>query len=161
MPVEHLQIDGVPSSRGRRVATRRSRIHGRGLYALTDIPAGTRLIEYRGRVVSWTDASADHEARGDAGVTYYFDRGDGTVIDGASGGNAARWINHGCEPNCEAIDDAGRIWIHTLTTVHEGEELLLDYALAVDDPADPDNAELYACRCVAPTCRGTMLAAQG
>jgi uncharacterized protein len=133
-----------------------SAIHGRGLYAAADLRAGVRLIEYRGEVLPWDEASERYDEA--AGVTYFFDRGDGSVIDGAANGNNARFINHGCAPNCEAIDHDGRIWIHTLRDIASGEELLIDYALVVDDPDDPEQRALYACRCEAPDCRRTMLA---
>jgi SET domain-containing protein len=130
------------------------------VYALTDLGSNERVLEYRGEVVSWSiakDRYAD-AAQGDESLTYFFDKGDGTVIDGARNGNSSRYINHGCEPNCEAIDADGRIFIHTLVPISAGEELLIDYALATDDPDDPELRELYSCTCAAPTCRGTMLA---
>lgn len=83
-----------------------------------------------------------------------FDVGDGLVIDGTRGGNEARWINHGCEPNCEAVMDGRRIEIHTLRDIAKGEELLLDYQLQVEG----DDVSAYACRCGAVSCRSSMLA---
>jgi hypothetical protein len=146
----------------RRFVVRRSAIHGRGVYALTDLEPDERLLEYRGEVISWALAGARYEERTDsASLTYFFDRGDGTVIDGERNGNSARYINHGCEPNCEAIDTDGRIYIHALTPIRAGDELLIDYALSVDDPDEDDLRTLYACRCAASTCRGTMLAPRG
>jgi SET domain-containing protein len=147
----------------RRFAVRRSQIHGRGVYALTDLEPDEFLLEYQGEVIPWETAHARYEERadGDGSLTYFFDRGDGTVIDGESNGNSARYINHGCEPNCEAIDVSGRIYIHALKGIRAGEELLLDYALAVDEPDDPQLRELYACACPAVHCRGTMLADGG
>ena len=143
---------------GRRFTVRRSPIHGRGVYAAVELPAGEELIEYRGEVIAWETATERYLASGDGALTYFFDRGDGTVIDGASNGNSARFINHGCEPNCEALDADGRIYIYTREKLKPGQELLIDYALVVDDPGDPELAALYGCECGAPTCRKTMLA---
>jgi SET domain len=89
-----------------------------------------------------------------------FDVGDGTVIDGAVGGNSARWINHACSPNCEAEDRDGRIFIRTVHPVPAGEELSIDYALVVEGRHTRQLRERYACHCGVPECRGTMLAAR-
>lgn len=145
----------------RRIAVRRSSIHGRGVFALQDIAAGTRLIEYRGEVIPWDVAHERYNTRPDAanGTTYFFDLGNGLVIDGGSDGNSARFVNHGCRPNCEAIDEDGRIWFFALTDIAEGEELLLDYSLEFDDGDAEDEHDDYPCSCGAPDCRKTMLAA--
>lgn len=136
---------------------RRSPIHGRGVFALRDIPADTRLFEYRGQVISWRKAQARHQATGTEGHTFFFDRGDGTVIDAGQGGNSARYLNHGCEPNCEAINEDGRIYIYTTVDVPAEAELLLDYQLQIDEPSEQDLAA-YSCACTTPGCRRTMLA---
>jgi hypothetical protein len=140
----------------RRISVRHSPIHGRGVFALRDIPAGTRILEYRGQVITWRTAKTRHATTGTAGHTYYFDRGDGTVIDGARGGNSARYLNHSCEPNCEAVNQRGRVHIFTIAPVAAGSELLLDYQLHLERPTDLDLA-LYACACSASGCRTTML----
>jgi SET domain-containing protein len=142
----------------RRVRVRRSRIHGRGLFARTDIAAGELFLEYAGMVVRWDDVPDD--GPGAAGHTFLFDLGDGWVIDGGRGGNSARWINHGCEPNCDAVLDGHQVWIRATRDIGAGEELLLDYQLHVDDGM-PDQQHLYACDCGAPSCRATMLAETG
>jgi SET domain-containing protein len=80
------------------------------------------------------------------------------VIDGSRGGNGARWLNHSCMPNCETIEDTGRIFIHTLRPIEAGEELLIEYLLAVDDPLDDDVRRQYACRRATSAFRHLMLA---
>jgi SET domain-containing protein len=136
---------------------RRSSIHGRGVFALCDIAAGSRLFEYGGQVISWRAAQARHNATGTEGHTFFFDRGDGTVIDGGQRGNSARYINHGCRPNCEAINEDGRIYIYAAEDIPAGAELLLDYQLQIDEPTEEDLAT-YSCACTTPGCRRTMLA---
>jgi SET domain-containing protein len=75
------------------------------------------------------------------------------------GGNAARWINHACEPNCEAEETAeGRIFIKALRDLQPGEELFYDYGLVIDERLTPSLKRQYACHCGSPICRGTMLA---
>jgi SET domain-containing protein len=134
--------------RRRRHQVRTSRIHGRGVFARRRIAAGEPIIEYGGELVPWVEAD-----EGADGHTMLFDVGDGLVIDGGRGGNEARWINHGCEPNCEAFIDGRRIEIHALRDIAKGEELLLDYQLQVEG----DDVASYACRCGAASCRSTMV----
>jgi hypothetical protein len=81
-----------------------------------------------------------------------------TVIDAGVGGNEARFINHSCEPNCEAVTERRRIWIYALRDIEAEEELTYDYNLTDDGESEASRARHYACRCGAPTCRGTMFA---
>jgi SET domain-containing protein len=92
------------------------------------------------------------------GHTFLFGLSDGSVIDGSRGGNSARWLNHACAPNCETIEDQGRIFIHTLRAIEPGEELFIEYLLAIDDPPNEEVRAQYACRCAASGCRQSMLA---
>ncbi|MDQ1730118.1 MAG: uncharacterized protein QOK10_277 [Pseudonocardiales bacterium] len=140
------------------VTVRRSPVHGRGAFANVELDAGQTLFDYQGKRITWAQACTDYAAKGVAGHTFYFDLGDGTVIDGGSGGNAARWINHSCDPNCEATNDGARIEVHTIKPVHAGDELTIDYNLIIDDPDDPAERALYACACGTEECRGVMLA---
>jgi SET domain-containing protein len=150
----------MTASRARRIAVRRSAVHGRGVFALRDIAADARIIQYRGDVLTWELAQIRYEEPADCveGHTFFFDRGDGTVIDGGSNGNSARYINHGCDPNCEAFEHAGRVYIYAAREILAGTELLLDYQLQLDDPRDPELRRPYGCSCGAVSCRSTMLA---
>ena len=91
--------------------------------------------------------------------TLLFELSDGSVIDAGVRGNAARWINHGCEPNCEAIEyDDGRVFIHARRTIRAGEELTYDYRLSFVGPISRRAREALRCRCGAKRCRGTLAA---
>ena len=85
----------------------------------------------------------------------------GEVIDALHGGNDARWINHACEPNCEADEVDGRVFIHALRDLEPGEELFYDYGLVLDKRHTAKVKKQFACWCGALTCRGTMLAPKG
>ena len=74
------------------------------------------------------------------------------------GGNSSRWINHACEPNCEADVEDKRVFIKALRDIEPGEELNYDYGLVIDSPLTSELKAEYACWCGAPSCRGTMLA---
>ncbi len=144
---------------GRRIQVRRSGVHGKGVFAVQDIPAGTRLIEYTGERISWPVAMDrhPHDPR-DPNHTFYFSLDDGNVIDANVGGNASRWINHSCSPNCEADETEGRVFIDALRDLKAGEELFYDYGLVSDERYTPGLKKEYECRCGAPQCRRTMLA---
>lgn len=136
-----------------------SAIHGRGVFARRKIRAGTLLMEYHGDRISYAQACIDAQSRDDASNhTFLFSLEDGSVIDGGCNGNDARWINHCCEPNCEAREEDGRIFIHALRDVLRGEELNYDYGLVLDERYTPALKRAYECRCGKPDCRQTMLA---
>lgn len=141
----------------RKIAVRRSSIHGRGVFAVAPLPAEEEVIHYGGEVVDWDELQARHEEL-EPGHTFLFDLGDGWVIDGGTKGNAARWINHGCEPNVEAVIDGHRVVITAVRDIEPEEELLLDYRLTIDTEPTDEDRERYACACGAESCRGTMLA---
>jgi SET domain-containing protein len=140
-------------------AVRNSDVHGNGVFARRKIPAGSRIIEYRGERIAWDEAQRRSEAKGaPANHTFFFSLADGKVIDGGSRGNDARWINHACEPNCEAYEDKGRIFIYALQDITRGEELNYDYALVYEERHTPAVKRAFGCRCGAASCSGSMLA---
>lgn len=133
-----------------------SAIHGLGLFAARALIAGERLGIYEGRRLSAAEVEA---VEWDSDLTYLFELSDGTVIDGAQDGNDLRHLNHSCQPNCEAIErreDNGllQLDIVALRAITVGEELFIDYALAIDES---QLAESYSCVCLTPACRGTMV----
>ena len=146
--------------KGRRIQVRRSGVHGKGVYALQPIPAGETIIEYVGEIITWPEALRRHpHDPKDPNHTFYFSLDDGShVIDAKVGGNASRWINHACEPNCEADEEEGRVFIKALRDLQPGEELFYDYGLVIDERYTPKLKRDYECRCGSPHCRGTMLA---
>ena len=138
---------------------RRSPIQGRGAFATRPIAAGTRLIEYTGERI--TPAEADRRYPDDAPGrhhTFLFAIDDDVVVDAGVRGNAARWINHSCDPNCDAVIDGGRIFIETIRDVAPGEELAYDYAYVLEERHTAAAKRRFPCHCGAITCRGTMLA---
>ncbi|HEY0370038.1 MAG TPA: SET domain-containing protein-lysine N-methyltransferase, partial [Chthoniobacterales bacterium] len=85
----------------KRIEVRKSRIHGRGVFAIDTIRKGTRIIEYTGEHLPWDDAM-DLPPRDPKNPyhTFFFSLENGDVINAAVGGNDSRWINHSCDPNC-------------------------------------------------------------
>ena len=144
---------------GRRIQTRRSGIHGKGVFALQDIAEGETIMEYVGEVISWEQAQARHPHNpDDPNHTFYFHIDDTRVIDGLYGGNSSRWINHSCDGNCEASEDEGRIFIIARRNIAAGEELTYDYGLIIDERYTKKLKAQYPCWCGTKKCRGTLLA---
>lgn len=143
------------------IEVRHSPVHGYGVFALRRIRKGTTIIEYLGDRVSHEEADSRYEDKDpDDNHTFLFTVDSKTVIDGGVGGNDARYINHGCAPNCESTLHAKRIYVEALRTIQPGEELAYDYQIG-RDPDDPPNVdEIFACRCGAANCRGSMLVAR-
>jgi uncharacterized protein len=140
------------------IEARSSPIHGRGVYAVAPIRKGTRIIEYLGERISHAEADARYERKGDDdGHTFLFIASSRTVIDAAVDGNDARFINHACSPNCETVIEGSRVYIDAIRNIKPGEELGYDYQLTWESTDDPAELALYACRCGAKRCRGTML----
>jgi SET domain-containing protein len=143
----------------RRIQVRRSGVHGKGVFALRPIAAGETVIEYVGEVITWKEALRRHpHDPSDPNHTFFFHIDDGRVIDALHGGNASRWINHACDPNCESDDSTGRVFIKARRDIQPGEELSYDYGLVIDERLTPALKREYACRCGSANCRGTMLA---
>ena len=143
----------------RRIQTRRSGVHGKGVFAVQDIAEGETLIEYVGEVMGWPEAQQRHpHDPQDPNHTFYFHVDEDHVIDALYGGNSSRWINHACAPNCEADEQGGRIFIKALRNIQTGEELNYDYGLIIDQRYSPKLKAEYPCWCGAQNCRGTLLA---
>ena len=140
---------------------RRSARHGRGVFAVATIPAGTRIIEYTGELISEAEGERRYPTPADGSEepehTYLLTLDDERVIDANVGGNAARFINHSCEPNCEPIAYGDQMWIVAIRTIRPGEELAYDYAIELDEPHTPARKRRFPCRCEAKRCRGSIL----
>ena len=156
-PKSHVSTSSA--SRGRRIQVRRSGIHGRGVFALRPLAKGERVIEYIGEIIDWSEALDRHpHDPNHPDHTFYFHLDTGQVIDGNVSGNSARWINHSCQPNCEARECDGHVYIHTLRPIEAGEELNYDYRLTLDERYTPSLKKRFSCYCDSNFCRGTMLA---
>src|ERR1051325_459318 len=135
------------------IEVRQSTVHGRGVYAAEFIPKGARIIEYTGQRVAWEAAPDDDNDP----HTFNFGLENGEVINPEVAGNDARWINHSCDPNCEAVEEDDRIFIDAMRDIQPGEELLYDYHMEIDEPITESAKAKFACHCGSPKCRGTMI----
>ncbi|MEO8670917.1 MAG: SET domain-containing protein-lysine N-methyltransferase [Tahibacter sp.] len=149
----------------RRIVARRSPIHGNGVFANAAIPAGITLIEYRGRLLTHAQADRHYPGNSGSGHTFLFTLNERYVIDANVGGSIARWINHSCVPNCQAVleeDGDGdrrkdRILIESIRPIEAGEELFYDYGITLAERHTARLKAIWACRCGASDCSGTLL----
>ena len=139
---------------------RKSRIHGRGVFAARRIRKGTRIVEYTGERIGNEESDRRYDdTRMKRHHTFLFTLDGKTVIDGAieTGGGDASYINHSCEPNCEAVITGKRIVIHALRTIEPGAELAYDYQYERTGKNDAELEKFYVCKCGAPNCRGSIM----
>lgn len=143
------------SNTSSRIAVRRSGIHGKGVYATQRIRKDSAIIEYTGERIGEDEANERYQ---DNPSTYLFMVDDNIFIDGLSKGNAAKYINHSCEPNCVAyLEDDHRVMIYALKNIQPGVELTYDYQLTNEDTGPDSTPTDYTCRCGAQACKGTMM----
>jgi uncharacterized protein len=137
---------------------RRSRVHGFGVFATRTLRKGDVISEYTGERISHAEANWRYRHRDiNDSHTFLFTVSSRTVIDGRHGGNDTRFINHRCDPNCEPQIRRGRVFIVALRTIRPGDELGFEYNIGREDDDPPNVDQIYACRCGARRCRGTIL----
>lgn len=136
---------------------RQSSIHNRGVFAATDIPPDTRILEYLGERITKKESARRGlelveraKTTGEAAV-YIFTLNSRYDLDGSTGENPARYINHSCEPNCQAYIERGRIFIYSIKAIRQGEELTYNYGF------DLDTWEDHPCLCGTPKCVGYIV----
>ncbi|KAM7384412.1 hypothetical protein PAMA_011659 [Pampus argenteus] len=135
------------------VGVYRSQIHGRGLFCKRNIDAGEMVIEYAGTVIRAVLTDKREKYYDSKGIgCYMFRIDDFDVVDATMQGNAARFINHSCEPNCYSrvinVDGRKHIVIFALRKIYRGEELTYDYKFPIED----ENSKLH-CNCGTRRCR--------
>ena len=147
-----------------KIRRRKSSIHGNGVFAVAAIAKGERIIQYTGELRSHAEVDAGEAGDVESGHTFLFTLNDDWVIDASYEGNDARWINHSCDPNCEAVlieheDDPekSRVFIEAIRAIKPGEELTYDYGITLAERHTPRLKKIWACRCGAKDCTGTML----
>ena len=149
----------------RKIEARQSDIHGNGVFAIAPIEKGERVVEYKGKRRTHEEVDADDTGDVDSGHTFLFTLNDEYVIDANHKGNKARWINHSCDPNCEAVIEEhdgknrkkDKVFIEAIRAIKPGEELTYNYGITLDEPHTARLKKIWACRCGSKKCTGTML----
>ena len=141
-----------------RVAVRNSPIHGRGVFAVSAITKGARVLEYTGVRMSHAEADRRYgDLHDGSSHTMLFAATDKVVIDATKRGGPARWINHSCAPNCEANEEEGRVFIDAIRAISAGQELSYDYNLVLEERHTAKQKRDHPCHCGARKCRHTLL----
>ena len=149
----------------RKIVARRSAIHGNGVFAVAPIAKGERIVEYKGRRRTHEEVDNDVTGDPDSGHTFLFTLNDEYVIDANYEGGVARWINHSCSPNCEAVleeadgDDRtkDRVFIEAIRDIKPGQELSYNYDITLEEKHTPELKKIWECRCGSRNCTGTLL----
>ncbi|MEZ5464942.1 MAG: SET domain-containing protein-lysine N-methyltransferase [Lysobacteraceae bacterium] len=151
----------------RPIERRNSPIHGNGVFATGDIPAGVKVARYKGKLLTHKQADKLYGGGSETGHTFLFTLNDKYVIDANVDGNKARWINHSCDPNCQAVlvEDEGnpagdKVIIESLRPIKAGEELTYNYGITLEEAHTARMKKIWACRCGSANCTGTMLQAK-
>ena len=149
----------------KKIEARLSTIHGNGVFATEAIMKGERIVRYKGKLRTHAEVDEAYGDDDEDGHTFLFTLNDDYVVDANVDGNVARWINHSCDPNCESEieEDAkdrrhkDKVFIHALRAIKPGEELTYNYGIVLSEPHTARLKKIWACRCGAPKCTGTML----
>ncbi len=130
---------------------KKSNIDNRGLYANRDIKDGTKIIEYKGKVVSKKKVEQDSKFDNDKAI-YLFNLNKKYDLDGDFKFNTARLINHSCNPNCEVAGTGLKVWVYAIRDIKKGEELSYDYGFGYDEYYKD-----FPCRCGSKNCVGYIV----
>jgi uncharacterized protein len=135
----------------RRAVARNSRIHGTGLFATEDIAPDEKIVEYTGERITKAEGNRRYDEQAKVGRIYLFELNSRYDLDGAVNGNIAKYGNHSCDPNAEAVIEKGHIWLIALKPIQKGEEITFDYNFPLFD------YEKRPCRCGTEKCRGWII----
>lgn len=110
-----------------KLAIQKSKIHGKGLFTLEDIPWGYRVIEYTGQIIKRKEGNRREKYYDSIGYTLLFELDDKRDVDGLIGGNESIYINHSSKPNLGVLRENSKIFFYSLDDIEKGTELTFDY----------------------------------
>lgn len=139
---------------------RKSEIHGNGVFAICNIKKGEKILQYLGEKISKEESNRrglEQEEKSKSsgeGAVYIFELNENFDIDGNFDYNDARFINHACQTNCEAVCENDEIWFYATCDIQEGEEILYNYGYALE------HFLRHPCKCGKPNCVGYIVAVE-
>ena len=133
---------------------RKSNIDNQGLYAARNIKTGTKIIYYKGKLITKKETERNPKYDNDKAI-YLFNLNSRYDLDGDFKYNTARLINHSCNPNCEVEGKGLRLWIFSLRNIKKGEELSYDYGFGFDE-----DYKQFRCKCNSKNCCGYIVRAE-
>ena len=129
----------------------KSNIDNKGLYAAKNIKDRTRIIEYKGKILSKKQVEQSPKFDNDKAI-YLFNINKKYDLDGDFKYNTARLINHSCDPNCEVYGTGLKVWVYAIKDIKKGEELTYDYGFGYDK-----DFKDFPCRCGSDNCVGFIV----
>ena len=130
---------------------KKSNIDNRCLYAAKDIKDRTKIIEYKGRIITKKQVEENSKFDNEKAI-YLFNINKKYDLDGDFKYNTARLINHSCDPNCEVYGTGLKVWVYAIRDIKKGEELTYDYGFGFDqDYRD------FPCKCGSKKCVGYIV----
>ena len=130
---------------------KKSKIDNRGLYAKRDIKDRTRIIEYKGKIVTKKHVEKNTKFDNEKAI-YLFNINKKYDLDGDFKYNTARLINHSCDPNCEVFGTGLKVWVYAIRDIKKGEELSYDYGFGFDK-----DFKDFPCKCGSKKCVGYII----
>ena len=130
---------------------KKSKIDKIGLYANRDIKKGTKIIEYKGKIIT-TRQSEENPKFDNGKAIYLFNLNKRYDLDGDFKFNTARLINHSCDPNCEVAGSGLKVWVYAIKDISKDEELSYDYGFSYDK-----DYKQFPCKCRSVKCVGYIV----
>ncbi len=130
---------------------KKSKIDKKVLYANCAIKKGTKIIQYKGKVITRKKAEIDPKFDNGKAI-YLFNLNNKYDLDGDFKYNTARLINHSCNPNCEVTGSGLKIWVYSIKNIKKDEELSYDYGFSYDD-----DYKKFPCKCGSDNCVGYIV----
>ena len=130
---------------------KKSNIDNKGLYAVKDIKDRTKIIEYKGKILTKEQVEQNPKFDNEKAI-YLFNINKRYDLDGDFKYNTARLINHSCNPNCEVYGTGFKVWVYAIKDIKKGEELTYDYGFGYDE-----DYKDFPCRCGSKNCVGFIV----
>ena len=125
--------------------------NGRSIYATKDIKAGTRIIDYVGKIIT-KKQTEESEKFDNSKPIYLFDLNSRYDLDGNVSWNTARLINHSCLNNCDYEGKGLKLWVNANRDIKNGEELTCNYGFSYDS-----DYKQFPCKCGSKNCVGYIV----
>ena len=130
---------------------KKSNIDNQGLIASQDIKDRTKIIEYKGKIITKKQVEENEKFDNEKAI-YLFNINKKYDLDGDFKYNTARLINHSCNPNCEVFGTGLKVWVYAIRDIKKGEELTYDYGFGFDE-----GYKDFPCRCRSKNCAGYIV----
>ena len=136
------------------IEVKKSTIDGKGAFSCSTIPARRKIGELEGEIISVREGRKLARKNKRVALVELDER---YALNAFYTEGVMKYINHSCAPNCEAVDDKGRIFIEAIRHIKPGQELNYDYNLQFEERYTAAVKKRFPCWCGNKNCRGTLL----